>query len=79
MIMLWRNKKTPWNWLMIDKVNYGKSFFFYISRAPHNYWMWHPRIFIWFNFLLISFCRDNCNIKFGLGFGKNHYQIIYHH
>lgn len=79
MKILWKNKKIAWNWLGLDKAIFGTLFFFYVSRAPQNHWMWHPRLFIWFNFLFISFHRDNSSIKFGIGFGKNHWQLIYHH
>lgn len=79
MKILWKNKKIPWNTLIFDRRKYNSNFFFYISRTPQNTWMWYPRIFLWFNLFLISYHRDNSNIRIGFGFGKTHYCLNYHH
>jgi hypothetical protein len=76
---IWRNKKVPWKWISVGKEEYNKPFFFHYNPVPNNKWMWHPRAFIWINLFLISFWRDNSNVRIGIGFGRTQYSINYHH
>ena len=77
-MVLYQNKKISWKWIVIRLENYEKNVFFHVRRAPNNHWLRKPRFFAHINLFFFSFWRDNSNLKFGVGFGKRQYSLIFH-
>jgi hypothetical protein len=74
----YQNKEKPWKWIATRKECYEKNIFFHMSKVPNNHWLKRPRFFAHINLFFVSFWRDNSNLKFGIGFGKVQYSLIFH-
>jgi hypothetical protein len=75
---IYQNKEKPWKNIYTMVNNYEKSVFFHLKPVPNNTWLKRPRFFAHINLFIVSFWRDNSNLRFGIGFGKKQFSINFH-
>lgn len=76
--VMWQGK-LPWQWLAFKVRKFDHRVFCSGQRVPGNHWLHRPRFFAWVNLGLLSFWRNNSELWFGIGLGKHHVGLLWHH